>query len=144
MTTSANAAITIQTSAHSMPAPPGWFGEVAIMVHHLTRFGVLAALTEQVCFTRRRFGRYDVIDIAAVLFGYAISSERTLEAFYKRLRPFANAFMALFGRDCLPSRSALSRFWAALTPDPVAALRALFLSDLLTRPLGREEQSGGL
>lgn len=59
-------------------------------------------------------------------------------------RPFANAFMALFGRDCLPSRSALSRFLAALTPEPVEALRALFLSDLLTRPLGREEQLGGL
>ncbi|MFL5666535.1 MAG: hypothetical protein ACJ8BW_35080, partial [Ktedonobacteraceae bacterium] len=46
---------------------------------------------------------------------YAISGERTLEAFYERLQPFAVPFMALFERDQFPSRSALSRFLAALT-----------------------------
>ena len=35
-----------------------------------------------------------VIDFLAVLFGYAISGERTLEAFYERLQPFAVPFMA--------------------------------------------------
>jgi hypothetical protein len=30
-----------------------------------------------------------VIDFLAVLFGYARSSERTLEEFYQRLQPFA-------------------------------------------------------
>src|SRR5438034_3751427 len=39
-------------------------------------------------------------------------------------------FMALFDRDQLPSRSALSRFLAALTKEPVEALRTLFLDDL--------------
>jgi hypothetical protein len=34
-------------------------------------------------FTRKRFGRYEVIDFLAVLFGYAISGERTLEEFYQ-------------------------------------------------------------
>jgi hypothetical protein len=29
--------------------------------------------------------------MSAVLFGYAISGERTLEAFYKHLHPFASA-----------------------------------------------------
>jgi len=48
---------------------------------------------------RKRFGRYEVIDFLAVLFGYAISGERTLEEFYQRLQPFAIPFMALFGRD---------------------------------------------
>ena len=45
---------------------------------------------------------YEVIDFLAVLFGYAISGERTLEAFYERLQPFAVPFMALFERDQLP------------------------------------------
>ena len=36
-------------------------------------------IAEQVRFARRRFGRYEVIDFLAVLFGYAISGERTLE-----------------------------------------------------------------
>jgi len=87
---------------------------------------------------------YDVIDFVAVLFGYAISGERTLEAFYQRLQPFAPVFMALFGRERLPSRSTLSRFLASLTQPAVEALRALFLDDLLARPLNRERQTGGL
>jgi len=45
-------------------------------------------------FARRRFGRYEVIDFLAVLFGYAMSGARTLEAFYQQLQPFAVPFMA--------------------------------------------------
>lgn len=52
--------------------------------------------------------------------------------------------MSLFERDHLPSRSALSRFLAALTQEPVEALRTLFLDDLLSRPLVPEKQTGGL
>lgn len=52
--------------------------------------------------------------------------------------------MALFGRDQLPSRSALSRFLAALPEVPVNALRTLFLDDLLARPLTLGKQTGGL
>ena len=85
-----------------------------------------------------------MIDFVAVLFGYAISGERTLEAFYERLHPYASAFIALFGREHLPARSTLSRFLAALTSEPVEALRTLFLSDLLARPLDKEKQLGGL
>jgi hypothetical protein len=110
----------------------------------LRKHGVLSKITEQVRFARRRFGRYDVIDFLAVLFGYAISGERTLEEFYERLQPFAIPFMALFERDRLPSRSALSRFLAALTEAPVEALRTLFLEDLLARPLSPDKQTGGL
>ena len=85
-----------------------------------------------------------MIDFLAVLFGYAISGERTLEEFYERLQPFAVPFMALFERDQFPSRSALSRFLAALTEAPVEALRTLFLDDLLSRPIMPEKQTGGL
>ena len=95
------------------------------------------------CFARRRFGHYEVIDFVAVLLGYAISGEGTLEAFYTRLSPFASPFMALFGRDQLPARSTLSRFLAALDQAPVEALRELFLEDLCRRPLTKE-QPGGL
>ena len=109
MTSIADGSVIIQTSSESVPAPPSWFGEVALMAVHLRKHGVLTKISEQVRFARRRFGRYEVIDFLAVLFGYAISGERTLEAFYERLQPFAGPFMALFERDRLPSRSALSR-----------------------------------
>ena len=126
---------------------PSWFGEVVLIVEYLRKHGILTKISEEVRVARRRFGRYEVIDFLAVLFGYAISGERTLEAFYQHLQPFAVAFMALFERDRLPSRSALSRFLAALTEAPFEALRMLFLDDLLSRPLttaSQEKQTGGL
>jgi hypothetical protein len=144
MTSIAHASVNIQTSARSVPVPPVWFGEVALLVAHLQKQGILDAIAEQVRFARRRFGHFEVLDFIAVLFGYALSGERTLEAFYKRLRPWASAFMALFERDRLPSRLALSRWLAALDQAAVEALRACFLSDVLARPLGNEQQMGGL
>src|SRR5438067_11954459 len=76
-----------------------------------------------------------------------LSAEPTLKAFYERLLPFADAFMALFGRHSLPSRSALSRFLAALDPVTVEALRTLFQKDLVARkpfasPGGLWDRSG--
>src|SRR6266567_8239324 len=144
MTSIADGSVIIQISSESVPSTPSWFGEVVLISSYLRKHGVLAKITEQVRFARKRFGRYDVIDFLAVLFGYAISGERTLEAFYKRLQPFAVPFMALFDRDRLPSRSVLSRFLAALTEEPVEALRTLFLDDLLARPLAYDKQLGGL
>jgi len=144
MTSIADGSVIIQTSSESAPSTPSWFGEVALMAEHLRKQGVLTKIGERVRFARRRFGRYEVIDFLAVLLGYAISGERTLEAFYARLQPFAVPFMALFERDQLPARSTLSRFLAALTSEPVEALRTLFLDDLLSRPLANEKQTGGL
>jgi hypothetical protein len=144
MSSIADGSVDIQTSSASNPSTPSWFGEVVVIAAHLRKHNVLSKITERVRFARRRFGHYDVIDFWAVLFGYAISGERTLEEFYERLQPFAVPFMALFDRDRLPSRSALSRFLAALTEEPVEALRTLFLDDLLARPLTYDKQLGGL
>ena len=144
MTSIADSSVTIQTTSEFNFAPPSWFGEVVLLTAHLRKHGVLSKISERVRFARRRFGRYEVIDFLAVLFGYAISGERTLEEFYRRLQPFAVPFMALFEREQMPSRSALSRFLAALTAASVEALRTLFLDDLLSRPLVPEKQTGGL
>ena len=75
MTTIAYSPVKIQTSAQSVPSIPAWYGEITLMAHYLQRQGVLAAIEEQVRFARRRFGRYEVIDFVAVLFGYTISGE---------------------------------------------------------------------
>jgi hypothetical protein len=139
-----NSLVTIQATSRAVPSTPPWLGEVALIVHRLQQQGVLAVISERVRFARRRFGHYEVLDFIAVLFGYAISGERTLQAFYAAVRPFASVFMALFGRDRLPAPSTLSRFLAALPPEPVEALRTLFLEDVLARPLNNEEQSCGL
>lgn len=78
-------------------------------------------------FARARFDQYDLIDFVAVLIGYMLSGEPTLLTFYERLAPFAEPFMALFGRNRLPHRSTLSRFLAALDQSTVEALRSVFV-----------------
>ncbi len=140
----AERSVNIQTTSQPAPSTPCWFGEVVLIVEYLRKHGLLTTISDGVRFARRRFGNYEMIDFLAVLFGYARSFERTLEAFYQSLQPFAGPFMALFERDRLPSRSALSRFLAALTEEPVEALLTLFLDDLLSRPLAHEEQTGSL
>src|SRR6266699_2850967 len=153
MTSIVDSSVNIQTTSESSPSIPSWFGEVVLIVGYLRKHGVLAKISEQVRFARRRFGHYEVIDFVAVLIGYAISGERTLETYYERLQPFAVPFMALFERDHLLARATLSRFLAALTEAPVEALRRLFLDDLLSRPVStpphasntsNEKQTGGL
>ena len=134
----ADGLVIIQTSSESVPSTPSWFGEVVLIVRYLRKHDVLAQISERVRFARRRFGHYEVLDFLAILFGYAIGGERTLEAFYAQLQPFAGPFMALFDRDQLPARSTLSRFLAALTEEPIEALRTFFLDDLLSRPLSNE------
>jgi hypothetical protein len=144
MSSIADGSVRIQTAAESQPATPSWLGEVALVASHLRKQDILNKIGERVRFARRRFGRYDVIDFLAVLFGYAISGERTLQDFYEAVQPFAATFMALFGRTRLPAASTLSRFLAALPAEPVEALRTLFLEDLLARRLSTEEQATGL
>jgi len=108
--------------------------EVAAVAQVLTHVGLLKAIQENVQLARSRFGQYDTIDFVVVLLGYALSGEPTLQSFYERLSPFADPFMALFGRHHLPSRSALSRFLAAVDQATEEALRAQFQEDLLKRP----------
>src|SRR6266446_5103254 len=126
-------AVVIQVDPVSVPSTPSWMGEVAAVAQVLTHVGVLNAIAEHVQFARARFGEYDTIDFVVVLLGYALSGEPTLQSFYERLAPFADVFMALFGRHHLPSRSALSRFLAALDQASVEALRTQFQEDLLKR-----------
>src|SRR5271165_7330665 len=135
MSSIAYSPVHIQTSAQSVPALPAWFGEVTIIAHYLGHLGLLKRLSAQVRFARRRFGRYEVIDFVAVLVGYALSGEPTLEQFYQQVLPFATPVMAWFGRDRLPHRSTRSRFLAALDQAPVEALRTVFLADLVAHPL---------
>ena len=127
-----------------VPSTPSWFGEVALIIASLQKQGVFSAINSQVRLARRRFGHYEVIDFLAVLFGYEILGERTLEAFYERLLPLAQPVMALFEPERLPCRWALSRFLASLTWEATEALRVLFLADLLARPLDQEPDTGTL
>jgi hypothetical protein len=66
MTSIVDSSVSIHTSAEPAPCTPPWFGEVVLLAAHLKKQGVLTKLGERVQFTRRRFGRYDVIDFGAM------------------------------------------------------------------------------
>jgi hypothetical protein len=123
----------LQMVAEQKPSVPSWFAEVAIVARVFITSGVLDQIEQQVRFARARFGTYELVDFVAVLIGYAVSAESSLQTFYERLTPFASAFMALFGRKNLPHRSTLSRYLSALDQPTVEALRGLFVDDLLHR-----------
>lgn len=127
------ASVHVQIAPTSVPSTPSWLGEVAVVAHVFTQLGLLKAIEERVRFARARMGDYEVIDFVVMLIGYAVSGERTLQAFAQRLSPFAGAFMALFGRADMPHPATLSRFLAALDQATVEALRTLFQEDLVAR-----------
>jgi len=139
----ASASVALQTCPRDVPSLPAWFAEITLLAHHLTQRGILDALCEQVHLARGRAGHYEVIDFLAVLFGYAVSSEPTLATFFERLAPFADPFMALFGREQLPHRSTLSRFLADMDKPCVQALRTLFEHECFSHGFS-QEQVGGL
>ncbi|HEU5380300.1 MAG TPA: hypothetical protein VFV38_33160, partial [Ktedonobacteraceae bacterium] len=127
--TLSQSSVPIQIVPESRPSTPSWLGEVTAFAQVLSHTGILQKIQDQVRFARARFGHYDLIDFVVVLIGYVVSGEPTLLAFYERLAPFAEPFMALFGRNQLPHRSTLSRFLAALDQPTVEALRTLFQKD---------------
>ena len=121
-----NPCIEVQTSPEARPSVPPWFAEMVIIARHLTTHDLLDAFAQQIRLVRGRFGTYEPIDFLALLVGYAISGERTLSDFFERITPFETAFMALFGRRCLPHRSSLSRFLADVDRSCLEAFRTLF------------------
>jgi hypothetical protein len=141
MTSSADGAVIIQTSAESVASTPSWFGEVALLVEHLGKQGVLTKSCERVRFARRRFGHDEVIDFLAVRSGYAISGERTLEAdLTKDCSPLRSLSWPGRDRDRLPARSTLARDFAALTMEPGRAPCAPCFSTIYS--LARSPKSG--
>src|SRR5258708_34578126 len=125
--------VRFQVDPGSAPLRPAWMEEVAAVAHVIKETGILAAIEQKVQFARASFGVYDTIEFVIVLFAYALSGESTLASFYDRLAPFSHDVAALFQRHRLPSRSALSRFLAALDEPTVEALRTQFLHDLFER-----------
>ncbi len=121
-----NPGIEVQTTSENRFSVPAWFAEVVIIARYLEKKGLLEAFVHQVRLVRGRFGTYEPIDFLALLIGYAISGEQTPASFFERVEPFEAAFMALFGRRCLPHRSSLSRFLADVDRPCLEAFRTLF------------------
>jgi hypothetical protein len=53
----ADGPIIVQTSSRSVPSPPPWFGEAALIVQYRRLHEILSAVAERGRFARRRFGK---------------------------------------------------------------------------------------
>src|SRR5262249_16815354 len=102
--------IEVRTCPDDVPSVPPWFAEGVGLARHSARRGSRATITQPRRPARGRAGPFEVLVFVAILLGYAVSGE----PFFDRLVPFAQPFMALFGRNRLPHRSTLSRFLAAI------------------------------
>jgi hypothetical protein len=69
MTSIADGSVKIQMASESNCSTPGWFGEVVVISRYLQKHKGPNTINEQVRFARKRFGRYEVIDLLAVLAG---------------------------------------------------------------------------
>ena len=58
MSTDTPSSVSIGTEASPIASVPGWFGEVALLAHTLTRLSLLAEISERVRFARKRFGTF--------------------------------------------------------------------------------------
>ncbi len=83
------APIAIHACPDEVPSVPDWFAELTVLARHFAQRGILDAIGEQARLARGRAGHDEPIDVVALLLGYALSGEPTLEAFFDRLQPFA-------------------------------------------------------
>jgi len=117
-----NSGIEVQTSPITRFSVPSWFAEVVILTQHFAAKKLLEALEQHVHLVRGRFGSYESIDFLALLFGYAISGERTLADFFERIAPLRPSFHgAVWAQGTPPSLQLEPRAlltWTALVSKP--------------------------
>ena len=133
----------LEATSTSMLAGPRWFA-LAILVLGAVRdspFGL--ALTHLLRVPRGRAGLYEPLDFALVLIAFAASEAVHLNDFYQQIPQVASALAALWDRQQLPSRAALSRFLAVLTDAHVRTVSAWLLDDLIAHG-ARGPHLGGL
>jgi len=124
--------VDVHTSEAPHPSVPTWFAESVLVASYLQRHALLSTFAQQVRLVRGRFGHYEVLDFLALLFGYAISGERTLHAYFAQMESCAEPFMALFERTDCPHRATLSRFLTDVDAPCLAAFRAVFEASTFT------------
>jgi hypothetical protein len=127
-----SAALHLSTSSVSEPTAPPWLTQAIVLMQAWWSGWLLLPLVEHVRLARGRAGKFEVVDFVLVLLAYASSEARTLKAFYQQARPTAQVLMGAWGRNGMPSRSALSRFLKDVTPTAVEALRDFFLTSWST------------
>jgi hypothetical protein len=134
--------VSVETTPQMSPRYPDWFPEAALTAQAWSDTGLRQALQLRVQVPRGRLGLYETCDFVLVLLAYAVSGERTLKDFFAALTVGAVALAALWGRDRLPSASALSRFLGSLPQAAVEALRTLLFEEQVKHGMPTERMGG--
>lgn len=140
-----DSSVVIQTSSSSVPSTPSWFGEVVIIAQSLRRTGMLAKISERVRFTRRRFGRYEVIDFVAVQIALRRKRRTHARSLLRELASFCDCLHgALRTRSLASPFDALALFDRSDQRASRSPTRPVSLTDLLGRQPDCEQQLCGL
>jgi len=121
-----SAALHLSTTSASKPTAPPWLTQAIVLMQAWWSGWLLLPLVECVRVVRGRVGTFEVMDFVLVLLAYASSEAPTLKAFYAQAEPSAEVLMSAWGRNAMPSRSALSRFLGCVSAPAVEALRDFF------------------
>ena len=132
------------TTSRSLREAPTWLAGALVVLRtiRVSAFGSVRMRGLRV--PRGRAGTYEPIDFMVVLLTLALSGAPDLKTLYGQLAGTTMTVLAgVWLRHRLPSRSALSRFLAAVQPHHVAQFATWVLEDVVVAGL-RGEAMGGL
>jgi hypothetical protein len=118
------ASMHMQTTSEREQLPPPWFAQLALLTHwfHLRALLPCFAATLQIV---RRVDATAALDVLLLMLAALIGNCPLAHA-HAALTPLGHALPAVWGRKALTSRSAASRFLAALTAPMLDAMHTLF------------------
>ena len=118
------ASIHLETTSTREQQPPPWFAELAVLAHWFRLRWVLIPLCA-ILRLRRRVDATAAVDVLLVMLA-ALVGNCPLAHAREALAPVRSAVPALWDRGKLASRSAVSRFLAALDARTLDARQTLF------------------
>ena len=135
---------TFSTTATSLRETPPWLAGALVVLRTIRVSAFGWDRLRQFHVQRGRAGKYGPIDFIVVLLTFALAGAPDLKTLYGQfMGPTAAALSGIWLRSRLPSRSALSRFLAAVRPHHVTHLATWVLDDVIRAGL-RDEAMGGL
>jgi hypothetical protein len=126
----------VVTSSHSAKVHPAWFAQAVVVLRHWVNRGSLDRV--RATHWNRANHKYVFCDFMLVLVVLSVSGAETVRQFYREAEPWGRELAAVRGRRRLPSRSAFSRMMGDVDEPLQAAVRELFLQDLVSMVRGLE------
>lgn len=133
-----------KTSSTSERVTPAWLAEALVIVRSIGVRIEGSTLEAALHVCRKRASSYASVDFALLLITFAVAGVHDLKALYGELTgSTAKALAAVWDREKLASRAALSRFLSDVRERDVTRLGEWMLQDVLDGGL-RGEAAGGL